>query len=254
VLELATNTGRVRDVAVAQHNLVWHDVRAADLGAARRRLAVVDRLAAQCGDLRLRALARANLAEVARLDGRYDEAESAGRRAIAMLEDVGDPSHRRRVLGTVGLALAQASRVTEAEDVLAHLRGSATPAPTPAGPAPLVSPTSPAGGEAFVAGSPLPAGSEDRRVSGDGPSAMIEAHLALRRGDRPAAAEWFLAAARAYASGHDRRDLAEALVGMAASTDDPDARTDVLDWLAAECDDAGIALLPRERALLTDSL
>ena len=37
--------------------------------AARRRLAAVDRLAAQCGEQRLRVLARANLAEVARLDG-----------------------------------------------------------------------------------------------------------------------------------------------------------------------------------------
>ncbi|MFD0824031.1 XRE family transcriptional regulator, partial [Micromonospora zhanjiangensis] len=67
VLALASRTGRTRDMAVAQNNLTWHEIRVGDLGAARRRLAAVDRLAAQCGEVRLRVLARANLADIARL-------------------------------------------------------------------------------------------------------------------------------------------------------------------------------------------
>ena len=122
VLALATRTGRIRDMAVAQNNLTWHEIRTGDLAAARRRLAAVDRLAAQCGEDRLRALARANLAEVARLDRRYDDAVTLGRRAIVALEQLGDPGHRRRVLGTVGLALAQSGRADEALEVLSQLR------------------------------------------------------------------------------------------------------------------------------------
>ena len=122
VLALATRTGRTRDMAVAQNNLTWHEIRTGDLAAARRRLAAVDRLAAQCGEDRLRALARANLAEVARLDRRYDDAVTLGRRAIVALEQLGDPGHRSRVLGTVGMALAQSGRADEAVEVLAQLR------------------------------------------------------------------------------------------------------------------------------------
>jgi tetratricopeptide (TPR) repeat protein len=217
MLALANRTGRVRDITVAQNNLTWHEIRLGDLEAARRRLSVVERLAAQCGEERLHALARANLAEVARLAGRYDEAESIGRRAIADLEELGDPGHRRRVLGTIGLALAQAGRVAEAEEALAELR----------------TPTA-----------------DDPRPRRDGPCAMLEANLALHRGDRQAAARWFTVAARAFAGGHDLRDVAEALVGLAASTDNPEARADVLDWLASACKDGGIVLLPRERAML----
>lgn len=174
-LALATRTERIRDMVVAQNNLTWHEIRVGDLAAARRRLAAVQRLAAQCGEVRLRVLARANLAEVARLDGRYDEAVALGRVAGSLLEELGDPGHRRRVLGTVGLALAQAGRVGEAAAALAEL------------------PKNPA----------------------DGVRSTIEGWLAWHRGDRALAAEWFAAAASASAGRHDARDLVEALVWLA---------------------------------------
>ena len=176
-LALATRTDRVRDIAVAQNNLTWHDIRLGELGPARRRLAAVDRLATQCGDLRLRVLARINLAEVARVGGRYDEAIATARRAAALLEELGDPGHRRRALSTVGLALAQSGRAEEAEDVLAELRA----------------------------------------YDSDGAAAAIEGYLAADRGDRELAAEWFAAAASGSAARHDVRDLVEALVGLAVS-------------------------------------
>jgi predicted ATPase/transcriptional regulator with XRE-family HTH domain len=217
VLALATRTGRTRDMAVAQNNLTWHEIRTGDLAAARRRLAAVDRLAGQCGEDRLRALARANLAEVARLDRRYADAVTLGRRAIVALERLGDPGHRSRVLGTVGLALAQAGRADEAGEVLAQLRSLAPPG---AAEAPDV----------------------------DGPAAAIEATLALGRGDRDMAAEWWGVAAQAYAGGRDLRDLAEALVGLASALDDADARAAVIDRLGEVCKEGGITLLPGERA------
>jgi predicted ATPase/DNA-binding XRE family transcriptional regulator len=221
MLSLATRTGRIRDMTVAQNNLTWHEIRIGDLAAARRRLAAVDRLAAQCGEERLRALARANVAEVDRLDGRHEEAEALARQVIPVLEQWGDPGHRRRVLTTIGLALAQSGRTTEAEDVVAELRATA--------------------GER--AGGDAPPGEE-------GACAWIEAHLALRRADRRAAAELFTAAAHAYAGRHDLRDVAEALVGLVATADDRASRERALDWLASVCREGGITLLPNERALL----
>lgn len=218
-LALATRTGRTRDMAVAQNNLTWHEIRTGDLVAARRRLAAVDRLAAQCGEDRLRSLARANLAEVARLDRRYADAVTLGRRAIVALERLGDPGHRSRVLGTVGLALAQDGRAEEATEVLAQLR--------------LLSPTD---------------GTEAPDV--DGPAAAIEAALAMGRGDRDMAAEWYGVAAQAYAGGRDLRDVAEALVGLAAALDDPSARAAVVDRLGEVCKEGGITLLPGERAIV----
>jgi predicted ATPase/transcriptional regulator with XRE-family HTH domain len=222
-LALAGRTGRIRDMAVAQNNLTWHEIRVGDLRAARRRLAAVDRLAAQCGEHRLRALALANLAEVARLDGRYDEAASLGRRAAAALEEVGDPGHRRRVLATVGLALAAAGRLDEAGGALAELRaqGAGQPRPAGAGPGPE-----------------------------DGAGAIVEAAIALRRDERERAAEWFAVAARAYDGGHDLRDVVEALVGWLASTDDDEQRAALLHRLILVCRTGGISLLPRERALI----
>jgi predicted ATPase/DNA-binding XRE family transcriptional regulator len=219
VLALATRTGRTRDMAVAQNNLTWHEIRTGDLAAARRRLAAVDRLAAQCGEDRLRALARANLAEVARLDRRYDDAVTLGRRAIVALEQLGDPGHRSRVLGTVGMALAQSDRAEEAVEVLSQLR--------------LLLPVD---------------GSEAPDV--DGPSAGIEATLAMGRGDRDMAAEWYGVAAQAYAGGRDLRDVAESLVGLASALDDPDARAAVVDRLGEVCKEGGITLLPGERAVV----
>jgi predicted ATPase/transcriptional regulator with XRE-family HTH domain len=215
-LALATRTGRTRDMAVAQNNLTWHEIRTGDLPAARRRLAAVDRLAAQCGEDRLRALAGANMAEVARLGGRYDDAVTLGRRAIAALERLGDPGHRSRVLGTVGLALARVGRADEATQVLAQLRAAEA------------------------------AGVSDV----EGPSAAIEATLATRRGDLELAAEWWNVTAQAYAGGRDLRDLAEALVGLAAVTPDPVACRAVVDRLAEVCKEGGITLLPGERALV----
>ncbi|ASW52972.1 helix-turn-helix domain-containing protein [Plantactinospora sp. KBS50] len=233
VLALAGRTGRTRDMAVAQNNLTWHEIRVGDLAAARRRLAAVDRLAAQCGEERLRVLARANLAEVARLDGRYGEAAQHGRRVARVLDDLGDPGHRRRVLGTVGLALAQDGRVTEAEAVLVELRGT-------------LPPVEPSGG--IGDGPMISAGSGPMRE--DGTIALLEGHLALRRGDREWAAEWFAAAERASTHARDARDVVEALVGLVVSTDDPDARAAQRVRLDEACRDAAISLLPQERALL----
>lgn len=227
VLALASRAGRIRDMAVAQNNLTWHEIRVGDLRAARRRLAAVDRLAEQCGEHRLRALARANLAEVARLDGRYVEAEVLGRRAIAALAELGDPGHRRRVLGTIGRAHAQAGQVDEARAVLAEIRQ-------------LVAASEPATPERLALG----------RVE-SGEAASIEAILAFGRGDKESAAEWFNSAAQAYAGGHDLRDVAEALVWLVASTEEPEARRSAVDWLTSVCKEGGITLLPRERALIS---
>ncbi|MER7472710.1 XRE family transcriptional regulator, partial [Micromonospora sp. NPDC000018] len=233
-LALAGRGGRVRDMAVAQNNLAWHDIRVGDLAAARRRLASVDRLAAQCGEQRLRVLARANLAEVSRLEGRYADAVDQGRRVLTALADLGDPGHRRRVLGTVGLALARDGRPAEAAEVLAELR----PAPTPVPPSPRLGEAEWPGGDCWT---PVRGARPE-----DGICALIEGNLALRRGDRELAAEWFAAAAEAGAEGQDRRDVVEALVGLAASTADPA----VLDRLDRACRRSGIRLLPQEEELL----
>ena len=228
VLALASRTGRIRDMAVAQNNLTWHDIRVGELRAARRRLATVDRLGAQCGEERLRALARANLAEVARLEGRYAEAVEQARRAMSALADLGDPSHHRRILGTVGLALAEQGHLDEAGAVLDELRARSKPGD----------------------GGPGELGTHDTDQRDAGVCALIEAILALRRGDREWAAEWFAAAAQAYAGDRDLRDVAEALVGLVASTDDPQARAAARVRLDQVVREGGITLLPRERKLI----
>lgn len=213
VLAMARRHDRVRDMAVAQRSLTWHDVRSGDLAAARRRLASVDRLAGQCGEQRIRVLARADLAEVARLEGRYADAVEHGRRAVAALAELGDPGHRRRALGTVGLALAQAGRFDEAGEVLAELRAAV----------------------------PAQRGSEP---AGDGLYALVEATVAWHRGDRESAAEWFAAAAEA--TEWTRRNVVEALVGLVAST----GEAALLGRLDRVCAESGIRLLPQEEALL----
>ncbi|MDR7280087.1 ATP-binding protein [Catenuloplanes atrovinosus] len=218
-LALATRTGRARDMTVAQNNLTWHEIRVGDLRAARRRLAAVDRLAAQQGDDRLRALAMANLAEVNRLGGRYAEAQSLGRRAVEVLERQGDPGHRRRLLGTIGIAAAQAGDADVAGRILTDLRELAS----------------------------VPDETEGRPAVTEGQIAMIEAYLAFGRGERELAAEWFTVAADSHAGGHDLRDVAEALVGLAASTEDAQQRASVLTRLAEVCKLGGITLLPAER-------
>ncbi|MGN9775031.1 ATP-binding protein [Micromonospora sp. H33] len=242
VLALATRHGRTRDMAVAQNNLAWHGIRLGDLVAARRRLAAVERLATQAGEQRLRVLAQANLAEVARLEGRYADAVDRGRRTLSALTGLGDPGHRRRVLGTVGLALAQDGRTAEAAAVLAELRPTGAPGARgrPAGNG-WGAASGPSGGPGRAA-----AGSDPVTGPADGVCALIEGNLALHRGDRELAAEWFAAAAEAAADSQDRRDLVEALVGLAASTADPA----VLDRLDEVCRSSGIRLLPHEEQLL----
>jgi predicted ATPase/DNA-binding XRE family transcriptional regulator len=206
-LKLATAHGRTRDVLVAQNNLTWHEIRVGDLIAARRRLTAVQRLAAEVGDDRLRALAHANLAEVARLDGRYADAVAIGRRSLVLVAELGDPRQRWRVHGCIALALAQAGRAAEARTVVTEV-----------------------GDPAVVE--------------------LIEAYLALADRDRPAAAERFAAAADALTGKHDVRDVVEALVGLAASTDDPHRRAAVLSDLDELCQRSGVSLLARERAAL----
>jgi predicted ATPase/transcriptional regulator with XRE-family HTH domain len=213
-LELARSDARTRDMAVAENNLAWHEIREGDLSAARDRLAEVDRLASRCGEHRLRAVAVANLAEVERLDGRFDEAARLGRDALVELEDVGDPGHRRRVLATVGLALAESGRVLEATAVLAEL------------------------------------GASDPRAPADGPAAVVEAAIALRQGEEKRAAELFTAAAAAYAGGHDPRDTVEALVGVLRSSPQAERRQEAVERLAGLCLTGGVTLLRRERELL----
>jgi predicted ATPase len=209
-LALAQRSGKIRDMAVAENNLTWHEIREGDLPAARRRLAAVDQLASDCGEDRLRAVALANLAEVARLDGRPDEAQRLGRRAMIELERIGDPNHRRRLLATIGLALAEGGRLTEAEEVLVRLRVS-----------------------------------DD--ITPDGPAAVVEAAIALRRGEQKRAAEFFGRAADAYDGAHDPRDVVEALAGLIASTPDSEERAAAVRRLAELCRSGGITLLPRER-------
>ncbi|MGC4810226.1 ATP-binding protein [Micromonospora sp. DT228] len=235
-LRLAARNGRTRDLAVAQNSLAWHEIRTGDLAAARRRLAAVDRLAAESGEQRLRLLAWANRAEVARLEGWYADAVDQGRRTLAALSELGDPRRRRRVLGKIGLALAQDGRAAEATEVLTELRaGAAEPA--------AESPRAPARRAVIPRQR-----SEDAALSAGGPEAglgaLIEGNLALHRGDRELAAEWFAAAADA--KGQERRDVVEALVGLAASTADPA----VLKRLERVCEESGIRLLPQESGLL----
>ncbi|MDG4835943.1 helix-turn-helix domain-containing protein [Micromonospora sp. WMMD967] len=235
VLRLAARDGRTRDLAVAQNSLAWHEMRTGDLAAARRRLAAADRLAAESGEQRLRVLVWASRAEVARLEGWYADAVDRGRRAMAALSELGDQGRRRRTLGTVGLALAQDGRAAEATEVLAELRAGTAEAAA-------------AGSVRAPSGRAVPRQrSGDMALSGDGPDvglcALIEGNLALHKGDRELAAEWFAAAAE---SGQDRRDVVESLVGLAASTADPA----VLDRLDQVCRESGIALLPHESGLL----
>ncbi|MDP9814994.1 putative ATPase/DNA-binding XRE family transcriptional regulator/putative transcriptional regulator [Spirilliplanes yamanashiensis] len=208
VLALAGRTGRIRDMAVAQNNLAWHELRAGDVPAARQRLTAVDRLAAQAGEHRLRAVALANLADVARLDGSLAEAETMARRAVSTLDDLGAPAHRRRALATAGLALAEAGRVVEATEVLADLRRTSAEL--------------------------------------DGPAAMVEGAVAEVRGQRERARRSYGTAARWFEHGSDPRDTAEALACLAGVTAG-EVRQVVLECLGKVCRANGIVLLPRQR-------
>ena len=81
-------------------------------------------------------------------------------------------------------------------------------------------------------------------------AALIEAYLARGAGNRLMAVERFLAAAQALNGQHDMRDVVEALVGAAASTDDPDRRRKLLEELDDLCQRTRIHLLPAEHAAL----
>ncbi|MBB5871048.1 putative ATPase/transcriptional regulator with XRE-family HTH domain [Allocatelliglobosispora scoriae] len=217
VLAIATRTGRLRDMTIAQQNLTWHDLRAGDLVTAQRRLTEADRLAARSGESRLRVLIRCNLAEVLRLDGRFGEAAIVGRQALGLLVGLGDPGHHRRVLATIGQAQAQAGDHAEAEATLAELRvlvGQATAAE-------------------------------------DGPCAVVEAAIAFARGQRALAAAWYSAAADAFAGQHDLRDVAQALVGLVASTDDPAERAAARSRLDVVLREGGLTLTPMELAAIS---
>jgi len=218
-LAVATRAGRVRDMAVAQNNLIWHDLRAADLTAAQRRLAAVDRLSVRCGEHYLRALARANLAEVLRLDGRYEESIQVGLQAADMLAEVGHPGQRRRLLGVIGLSYALNGQLEQAEKTLGELRGM------------------------------LPSSSETGEFDDDWDCSMIEATLARMRGQRMLAAAWYQAATRAIDGLTDQRDRAEALVGVIGTSDDPEPARAELDEL---CFSAGITLTALERKQLAE--
>ncbi|GGM50683.1 helix-turn-helix domain-containing protein [Dactylosporangium sucinum] len=210
MLGLAIRTGRVREIAVAQNNLAWHDIRAGDLATAARRLTAAGRRAVEAGDARVRALTQANLAEVARLDGRFEEAVELGRRAAATIAEIGDPPHRVRALGTLGLALAEAGRPADAAAVLVELT----------------------------------------EVPGNaGMTELITAYLAMGRGDRAAAARSFESAANLLAGRDDVRDVLEALVGLAACAE-PAVRDRALEDLAGLRANGGLGLLPREHRLL----
>ena len=212
---LATRTGRRRDVLVASTNLTWHDIRTGDLAAAGRRLTSLRKLAAELGEDRLAALALANLAEVARLDGRYADAVTTGRQAVAALDQHGDPRHRRSALLTVGIALAESGRPDEATELMATLR------------------------EATVDS----AGTE-------GGIALVEAYLALHVGDRASAAWWFAAARQTLVGQPDVRDVIEALVGLVATADDAAAVSRAQAELTAVCETSAVTLLARDRRLI----
>jgi predicted ATPase len=212
-LTLARRASRVRDMALAEHALTWHELREGDLPAARRRLVEVERLAGRSGEHRLRAIAVGNLAEVARLEGNLGEAERLGRRAVAELETVGQaaPHHRRRVLATIGLALAESGRVDEAEAIAAELR------PPPE----------------------------------DVASAAMEGAVARRRGEFKRAADCYARAAELHEPGDDPRDLLMVLLGVVMNTPDAGVRREGVQKVGLLCREAGMTLLPRERGLLT---
>ncbi len=149
-------------------------------------------LASELGESRLASLALANLAEVERLDGHFPEAITIGQRAATVLEQQGDPRHRRSVQGTVAMAMAESGRDVEATELLGALRSAA------------------------------------EEGIGDGTFAMIEAYLALYAGDRITAAARFAAARETLVGQQDVRDMVEALVGYAATV--PDQAEARLPW------------------------
>jgi predicted ATPase/DNA-binding XRE family transcriptional regulator/tetratricopeptide (TPR) repeat protein len=212
IIAVALRTDRMRELAIGQNRLAWDDVRTGDLAVAATRLAAAAQRATEAGDLRILALVQANQAELARRDGRLRDAIDQARRTLPSLSQLGDPRHRVRLLGTLGQALAESGAIQDLPDVLDEL-ASSTP------------------GAAGV-------------------RALIEGYLALHSGDRAAAEAAFRAAANGLAGGDDARDVLEALVGVAASATDARRRADALAELSGLCERTGLALLPRDRAML----
>jgi hypothetical protein len=122
------------------------------------------------------------------------------------------------VLATIGLALAEERRLDEAAEVLDELRPRSAPAD-------------------------------------DFPAAILEAAIAMRRGEEKRAAEFFTRAAEAHQAGDDPRDLLMALLGVVVSTPpEADGHRDAVRKLGRLCRGAGIALLPREREQLSPEI
>jgi predicted ATPase len=213
VSALAGRTGRIREVAVAECFSAWQRARKADLPAAARTLGRAARQAATAGDDRLVAVVEAALAEVARRGGDPAQAAERGRAALQVLTAYGHPADRIRILGTIGSALAELGRTTEAASVRAELAGYGTAA---------------AGVRAFVDGA-----------------------IALAGGNRPGAAIAFGAAADLLVGRYDVLYVLEAMVGAAAATDDPAMRADIVADVQALCGHNEITLLPRHREVLT---
>jgi predicted ATPase/DNA-binding XRE family transcriptional regulator len=211
IMAAALRTDRIRAIAVAQYHLAWHDVCVGELAVAARRLAGASQRATEVGDARTRALVDAEIAEVARLDGRHDEAIELGRRTLAAIVELGDPGHRVRVLGTIGRAMAESGQFKDLDGVLDELSTAGHSAP--------------------------------------GLQALITGYVALGNSDREGAAAAFVEAGHELAGRDDARDVLEALVGAAASSAGA-ARDDLLGQVDGLCERTGMRLLPRDRALL----
>jgi predicted ATPase/transcriptional regulator with XRE-family HTH domain len=215
-LAVATRHGRTREAAEAAAELARHHVRSGDLAGARRQLVGAGRLVSRSG-VSLPAVTDSVLAEVARLEGRYEDAVEIGRRVLARSAELGEPGHRLRVLGTVGQALAASGQVAGARQILVTLRSAAGAAPS---------------------------------AATDAVCALIEARLALRDGDREGAAEWFALAAESLRGSPGDRAVVEALVGVVSCTARPCQRRSAVDELEQVLRKGGPALLPAERRLL----
>jgi hypothetical protein len=158
-------------------------------------------------------VALANMGEVARLDGRYDTAIGLCRRALPPLATVGDPGHRVRARGTVGLALAESGATEEADAVRVAMA--------------------------------------DLGAAAAGTRALIGGYVALARAERAHAVKLFDDAAESLRGHRDARDVVEAMVGVVASTDGPADREAARARLTEVCQRTGVVLLPRDLALLT---
>jgi hypothetical protein len=79
---------------------------------------------------------------------------------------------------------------------------------------------------------------------------MVAGYVALAGEERARAVASFTDAGDLLAGWDDARDVVEALVGVLVSADDPEGREEARSALAGACERSGMALLPRDRALL----